>query len=180
MYYILWHNRKVKISWRQWEREQQWNVAVVSVTFLYKKRWTTHRFHFVIYYNENKLEHRKNTRNDDVSTQKYRFRTRRRCLSEILTCLLSCIVLFRWSWGLGVWRGFVFSESRLRWRRHAKGNTAMFRGKKIFKCSLVLSTITFQFLPVLLPTNSGHSRKYNLSSIVLFLLVRRTLYENIR
>ena len=37
----------------------------------------------VVYYNDNEYEPRKNTRNDDVSTQKFRSRTR--CRSEILT-----------------------------------------------------------------------------------------------
>ena len=43
-------------------------------------------FHFVVYYNDNEYEPRKNTRNDDVSTQKFRSRTR--CRSEILTSLI--------------------------------------------------------------------------------------------
>ena len=34
---------------------------------------------FVVYYNDNDSEHRKNTRNDDVSTKKIRSRTRCRC-----------------------------------------------------------------------------------------------------
>ena len=49
-------------------------------------RWTTCRFHFVVYYNDDEEEPRKNTRNDDVSTQK--FCSRSRCRSEILTSLL--------------------------------------------------------------------------------------------
>ena len=44
-------------------------------------------FHFVVYYNDNEEESRKNTRNDNVSTQKFRSPTR--CHSEILTSLLS-------------------------------------------------------------------------------------------
>ena len=48
----------------------------------------THPFHFVVYYNDTEYEPRKNTRNDDVSTQKFRSRTHCRCRSEILTFLL--------------------------------------------------------------------------------------------
>ena len=48
-------------------------------------RWTTRRFHFVVYYNDYELEPSKNTRND-VTTQK--FRSRSCCRSEILTSLL--------------------------------------------------------------------------------------------
>ena len=48
----------------------------------------TRPFNFGVYYNDNEYEPRKNTRNDDVSTQKFRSRTRR-CRSEILTSLLS-------------------------------------------------------------------------------------------
>ena len=47
----------------------------------------TRRFHFVVYYNDNELGPRKNTRNDDVSTHKFCSRTR--CRSEILTSLIS-------------------------------------------------------------------------------------------
>ena len=45
-------NRVVKISLRR-VRERQWKISVVFVTFLYTKRWTTHCFHFVAYYNDN-------------------------------------------------------------------------------------------------------------------------------
>ena len=54
---------------------------------LYTKKLTTHLVHFVDFYNDNEYEHMKNTRNDDVSTQKFRSRTR--CHSEILTSLVS-------------------------------------------------------------------------------------------
>ena len=47
------NSREVKISLRQRVRERQWNIAVVFVIFLYKKRWATHHFHFVVYYNDN-------------------------------------------------------------------------------------------------------------------------------
>ena len=80
------YNRKVKISLRQRVRGRQLNVAVVFLTPLLTKRWTTRRFHFVVYYNDNEYEHMKNTRNDDASTQKFRSRTR--CRSEILTSLI--------------------------------------------------------------------------------------------
>ena len=43
----------------------------------------------VVYYNDNEYIPRKNTRNDDVSTQNFRSRTRCRCLSEISTSLVS-------------------------------------------------------------------------------------------
>ena len=51
----------------------------------------THRFNFVVYYHDDEYEPRKNTRNDDDSTQKFRCRTRCRCRSEILTHLLNLI-----------------------------------------------------------------------------------------
>ena len=94
------HNREVKISLRQRQRvrERQLNIAVVFVTFLYTKKWTTHRFHFVVYYNDNEYEPRNNTRNEDVSTQKFYSRTRCRCRSEILSSLiLSHLSYVSWS-----------------------------------------------------------------------------------
>ena len=39
----------------------------------------------------------------------------------------------------------------------------MYRGKHFLKCSLVLRTSTPKFLLVLVPNNTGHSRKYNLA-----------------
>ena len=78
----LFINREVKISLRQ--RERLCNIAVVFVMFFYTKRWTTRRFHFIVYYSDNEYEPKKNTRNDDISTQKCRCR----CRSEILTSLI--------------------------------------------------------------------------------------------
>ena len=43
------------------------------------------------------------------------------------------------------------------------------RGKKILKCSLVLRTSTPKLLLVLLPNNSGYSRKYNLALYLFYL-----------
>ena len=57
------------------------------------QRWTTPRFHFIIY-KDNEKEPRKNTRNDDVSTQKYCSRTRCRH-SEILTSQLALLGLLK-------------------------------------------------------------------------------------
>ena len=73
------YNRDAKISLRQRVRERQCNIAVVFVTI---------RFHFVDYYNNNGKEPRKNTRNDYVSTHKFRSRTRCHCRSEIVTSLI--------------------------------------------------------------------------------------------
>ena len=55
-YSILFHClgiREVKISLWQRVRERQWNITVFFVTVLYTKRWTTRRFRFVVYNNDN-------------------------------------------------------------------------------------------------------------------------------
>ena len=49
----------------------------------------------VIYDNDNEYEPRKNTINDDVSTQKFRSRTR--CRSEILTSLVTYFITVLYS-----------------------------------------------------------------------------------
>ena len=46
-------------------------------------------FRIVVYYNDDEYEPRKSTRNDDVSTQNFRSRTRCRWCSEIITSLLA-------------------------------------------------------------------------------------------
>ena len=82
----------------EYENDNETSLSF-SLRFLYTKRWTTRRFHFVVYYNDNEQEPRKNTRNDNVSTQKFRSRTR--CRSEILTSLL--------------WRGWVSCPVSAAW-----------------------------------------------------------------
>ena len=64
---------------------------------------------FVVYYNrDNEYETRKNTRNDDIGTQKFRSRTR--CRSEILTLLLYDIID---TW-FTLWKEIRFNTNKIR------------------------------------------------------------------